>query len=374
MHAEADAEVGDVAFAGVLGGENFAFDAASSKAAGNEDAIDAADHFFGAMLFDGFGVDADDVDAGVVEGAGVGEGFVDGLVGVLELDVFADDGDVDGVLGIDDAVDEAFPVCEVGSGGLAHAELVDDEAVNLVVAQVEGALIDRVFDIAEGDDVLFLDVAKHGDFAAIVFVEVVLGAADDDVGLDSDFAQFGDGLLGGLGFDFASGFDEGKKGDVDEADVFAADFEGELAEGFEEEGALDVAHGATDFGDEDFDIGVGFGDVEEALLNLVGDVGNVLHGGAEVFAFALVADDGLEDLAGGKGVELGEFAGGEAFVVTEVEVGFGSVIEDVDFAMLIGRHGAGIDVEVGVELLNHDLVATAFEQGADGGGGESFPE
>ena len=233
-------------------------------------------------------------------------------------------------------------------------------------------MVDGAFDITESDHVLFFDVAEHRDFAAVVFVEVVLGAADDDVGLDSDFAQLGHRLLGGLGFDFASGFDEGKKSDVDEADVFAADFEGELAQGFQEEGAFDVADGAADFGDEDLDVRVGFGDVEEALLNLVGDVRDVLHGGAEVFAFALVADDGLKDLAGGEGVEFGELAGGEALVVAEVEVGFGSIIEDVDFAMLIGGHGAGVDVEIGVELLDHDLVAAVLEEGAEGGGGEAF--
>lgn len=161
---------------------------------------------------------------------------------------------------------------------------------------------------------------------------------------------------------------------MDEADVFTADFECELTESFQKESAFNVAYSATDFGDEDFGIRIGFGDVEESLLNLVGDMRNILHGCSEVFAFALVADDCFEDLAGGKGVEARELARGEALVVTKVEVGLGSVVEDVDFAMLVGRHCARIDIEIGIELLDHDLVATVFKQRANGGCGEPFPE
>ena len=60
--------------------------------------------------------------------------------------------------------------------------------------------------------------------------------------------------------------------------------------------------------------------------------------------------------------------------MTEIEIGFGTVIENVYFTVLVGRHGAGIDVEVGVEFLHQDLEAAFFEQGADGGCGQTFAE
>jgi len=157
-------------------------------------------------------------------------------------------------------------------------------------------------------------------------------------------------------------------------DVFFADIESELAEGLEKEVALDVSDGAADFGDDDVGVGVLLGGELEAGFDLVGDVGDELDGGAEVFAGAFVFNDVFEDLAGAEGVDLGEFSVGKAFVVAEVEVGLGSVIEDVDFAMLVGGHGAGVDVEVGVKFLDLDLEAAVFEKGADGGGGESFSE
>ena len=54
LHAEADAEIRDLVFAGILGGEDFAFDAAVAESAGNQDAIDIADDGFRAVVFDGF--------------------------------------------------------------------------------------------------------------------------------------------------------------------------------------------------------------------------------------------------------------------------------------------------------------------------------
>ena len=65
---------------------------------------------------------------------------------------------------------------------------------------------------------------------------------------------------------------------------------------------------------------------------------------------------------------------GEPLVVAEVEVGLAAVVGDVDFAVLIRAHRARIDVDVGVELLQRDLVAVAFEQGADRGGRQPLAE
>ena len=65
---------------------------------------------------------------------------------------------------------------------------------------------------------------------------------------------------------------------------------------------------------------------------------------------------------------------GEALVVAEVEIGLGAVVGDVHLAVLIRAHRAGIDVDVGVELLQRDLVAVAFEQAADRCRGQPLAE
>ncbi len=101
-------------------------------------------------------------------------------------------------------------------------------------------------------------------------------------------------------------------------------------------------------------------------------MGDDLDGFAEVVAAALLGDDLLVDAAGGEVVVAGELGVGEALVVAEVEVGLGAVVGDEDLAVLEGRHGAGVDVEVGVELHQVDAEAAGLEQAADGGCGETL--
>jgi hypothetical protein len=50
----------------------------------------------------------------------------------------------------------------------------------------------------------------------------------------------------------------------------------------------------------------------------------------------------------------------EAFVVAEIEIGFGAIIGDENFTVLEGAHGARVDIQVGVKLLQSDTEASAF--------------
>ena len=91
--------------------------------------------------------------------------------------------------------------------------------------------------------------------------------------------------------------DVGHEREVDVHAALAADLDGELADGLEERQRLDVADRAADLGDHDVDV-LGLGDQLDAVLDLVRDVRDDLHGAAEVVAAALLADDGVVDGAG----------------------------------------------------------------------------
>ena len=65
---------------------------------------------------------------------------------------------------------------------------------------------------------------------------------------------------------------------------------------------------------------------------------------------------------------------GKAFVVAEVEIGFGAVVGNENLAVLEGRHGARVHVEVRIELHQVDFQATALQQAANGGRRQPFPE
>ena len=97
-------------------------------------------------------------------------------------------------------------------------------------------------------------------------------------------------------------------------------------------------------------------------FDFVGDVRNHLHRLAQVIAAALLSDDLLVDASGSPVVIAGKFGVGKAFVVAEVEIGFGAVVGDKYLAMLEGRHCAGIDVEVRIKLHQVDFQPAAFQQ------------
>ena len=107
----------------------------------------------------------------------------------------------------------------------------------------------NVVDVRHGNDAGFGDVAEQRDFRFQVGGNLAIAAAKQNVGLNSDAEHFLDAVLRGLGFQFAGGGDERNQRDVHEDDVFRAELEAHLADGFEKRKRLDVADRAADFDD-----------------------------------------------------------------------------------------------------------------------------
>ena len=87
-----------------------------------------------------------------------------------------------------------------------------------------------------------------------------------------------------------------------------------------------------------------------AVADFTGDMGDDLHGSAVVTAAAFFINDGLINRAGGHAVQARHGGVGEAFVVTKIEIGFGTVFGDKHLTMLIRAHGAWIHIQVGIQL------------------------
>ena len=91
---------------------------------------------------------------------------------------------------------------------------------------------------------------KSAIFALIFALERAVGAAEQDVGLDAEAGELLHAVLRRLGLHLAGGGDERHQREVDVEDVLAAAVPAELADGFEERQALDVADRAADLADE----------------------------------------------------------------------------------------------------------------------------
>ncbi len=153
---------------------------------------------------------------------------------------------------------------------------------------------------------------------------------------------------------------------MDEQAAPATDVDRKLADRLQERQRLDVADGAADLGDHEVDV-AGLGDQRDPLLDLVGDVRNDLHRPSEVVAAALAADHRVVDAAGRHIRGAARVGIGEALVVAQVEVGLGAVLGHEHLAMLVGRHRAGIDVDVGIELLQPHRQPARDQQAPDRG-------
>ena len=363
LHAQAKAEVRHVVFTGILDGADFAFDATVAEAAGNDDAVDTFEDFFHGQvrIFQGFRIDPVDVDLGLIGDAGMVQGFGYAEVSIVKGDILADQGDFQGLFRIVNGVDHLLPVFHIARA-VGQVEFVQDDAVHAFFRQEERHFIDAVQGLVF-DDGIFIDVAEQGQFFFHFIRQGAFRTADDDVRLDTDAAQFLDAVLGRFGLQFASSADVRHEGDVDVQDVIAADFLLDLADGFQERQAFDVADSAADFRDDDVRIVV-VADAIDAVLDFIGDVRDDLDGMAQIIAAAFFLQDRPVNLAGRDVGVLAEVNVDEAFIMTEVEVRFRTVVGDEDFAVLVRAHRTRVDVDIRVKLLDRDLIAAVLQQTA----------
>ncbi len=145
----------------------------------------------------------------------------------------------------------------------------------------------------------------------------------------------------------------------------------DLADRLEERQALDVADRAADLDQHEIVIVIA-GDDE--FLDRIGHMRDHLDGGAEIIAAPLLGQDVLIDPPRRDVVGAGRRSSRKALVMAEIKIGLGAVIRHEHFAMLVGRHRAGIEIEIGIELAQPNLVATRLQQRAKCRRSQTFSE
>ena len=128
-----------------------------------------------------------------------------------------------------------------------------------------------------------------------------------------------------------------------ETDIVGRSFAHELTRSFDEGKRFDVADRAADLRDDDISIRL-IGNAVEAFLDRFSHVRNDLHGTTEKIAATLSRDECLIDRSLSEVGFLGEAFIDEAFIMSQIEIGFLTVVGNEDFAVLERRHSARIDV------------------------------
>ena len=83
-------------------------------------------------------------------------------------------------------------------------------------------------------------------------------------------------------------------------------------------------------------------------------MGNRLDCATEEVAPAFLADEVQVHFAGGEVGGASQVQVDEPFVVAQVQVGLAAIVGDEDLSVLVRGHGAGVYIEIGVQLYYRD--------------------
>ncbi len=180
--------------------------------------------------------------------------FDEGFIRVLHAGIFADDGDRDGAVRIANTLGDRFPFSKIGLRRNLHIEMFEQRIVEAGFVISERRFVD-VRQIARFDDVTFAHVAEQANLAALFARNRPIATAEDDVRLNADRAQLLHGVLRRLSFHLPRGRDVRQQREMDKSGR-GIEFVAQLADGFEERQALNVADRAADFAQHEISVAV----------------------------------------------------------------------------------------------------------------------
>mmetsp|Transcript_42490 Transcript_42490/g.90752 ORF Transcript_42490/g.90752 Transcript_42490/m.90752 type:complete len:251 (-) Transcript_42490:575-1327(-) len=238
--------------------------------------------------------------------------------------------------------------------GVRQAEAREEPVGDTLEVEEERHSVD-VRDVVHADAVLGRHVAEERQLVLRRARERLGGAADEEVGHEADGAQILHRMLRGLRLLLAHNADHRHERYVHEAHVVATDAELKLPERFDEGHGLDVTDCAAQLDDADIRRAglVIRRDVRNTLdpfHDRVSHVRHNLHGLTEVVASALPLQALLVHLSRRDVVVAPKCDPNETLVVSQIEVHLAAVVKSENLAVLKGRHGARVDVEVRIDL------------------------
>src|SRR6202162_2056504 len=200
LHPQADAEIRHAVFTGEPRRLDLALDAAFAESARHQYRVHAR-QAIGAVGLDIGRLGVVPARAGAGLEAAVHERLIERYVGIADLYVLADHGDVDLAIRIDLGARHLAPGGQIRRWHI-EPQLVDDDVVESLLVQQQRNLVDIVR-IDRGDDRALFNVGEQGDLAPLFVRQRLAATAQQHVGLDADRAQFLDRMLRGLCLDFA---------------------------------------------------------------------------------------------------------------------------------------------------------------------------
>ena len=238
LHPQTESKKRNPLFPGVANRRHFAFDPSGAEPARNQNSVGLAQKLLGTAPFKFLRFDQSNIDAGIIGEPAVYECLRQTFVGLLERHVFSDHPNGHFMRRAFEFLDHGVPITEVGRTGFQPQE-AHDQLIEPFFSQHDGHFVHGI-DVFCRDHRVFVHVAKQCDFVFQRRRQETVGPAQQDMGLDADFAKFVDGMLGGFGFQLSRGFNKRHQGEMNIQDVFAAHVERHLSDGFEKRQTFDI--------------------------------------------------------------------------------------------------------------------------------------
>jgi hypothetical protein len=200
----------------------------------------------------------------------------------------------------------------------------------------------------------------------------VFGAEDEYVRLNAFMLEFFDRVLSRFGFKLAGSSHVRHISEVD-AEAVATELPTELAHTFDIRQRFDVAYSTTDFGDNEVEI-ASVAELFYVAFDFVGDMRDDLNSFAQEIATTFASDYVLIYATRCNVVGLRRRDVEETLVVTEVEVGFVTIVSHVALAMFVRIESTWVDVDIRVEFLVSNSVTTSLEEFAKRSCDDAFTE
>ena len=369
LHAETDAEVWDGVFSAVLRSQDHALNSTGTKAAGHKNAIQLSQRILIGFRRQRFGVNPANADFGIQGVSRMAQGLRHRQIGIMQLHVFSDQADGDAFFKMVNALHQCLPLIQNRLRCL-QPQLPAHDAGEVLLLQHQRRLV-QVGERDIFDDAVRLYVAEQADFLENAVLQRLVTAQNHDVRLDAHALQLPDGVLGGLGLVLVGAPQEGHQRHMDKQAVLLADLQRNLTNCLQKGLRLDVTDGAANLRNHHVGIGL-FANAIDEFLDLIGNMRNYLNCGTQKFSSAFLVQYIPVDLTGGQIGVLVQVFIDKALVVTQVQVCFCAVFCNIYLAVLIGTHGAGVHIDIGVQLLRGNFQSAGLQQASKGGSGNSF--
>jgi len=158
---------------------------------------------------------------------------------------------------------------------------------------------------------------------------------------------------------------------VNKNGIILSGFVAHLPNGFQERKTFDVPDRPPDFNDCNIYI---LSDTANRGLDFIGNMGNYLNSLTEILPFSFFFYYGFIYFTGGGIVVLTKAHVRKPLIMAQIQIRFRSIICDKYFPVLERAHGAGINIDIGIQFQKIDFKPTGLQQTTDRSAGQPFSQ